>query len=165
MADIWFFSDPHFDHAAIIKHTDRPYSDVINMNMAIAYSICQTVKPRDTIYCLGDFIWKRNLIKPYFKIFRGKWVLIPGNHDEKFKNEYLKYCKVTERLFHKKFNKKLFILSHYPLDTWSSSHRGSIHLHGHSHGRLSSYRESRFDMSWDVHKRLINLDEVLSWVK
>jgi|WetSurMetagenome_2_1015567.scaffolds.fasta_scaffold01544_13 calcineurin-like phosphoesterase family protein len=165
MADIWFFSDPHFEHEAILKHTNRPYSNITNMNIAILYEIRNTVKKRDTVICLGDFIWKKRLIKSYAKLLPGKWTIIPGNHDEKFKGELSKYFMVTERLYHKKFNKKLFVLCHYPLDTWSSSNHGSIHLHGHSHGTLKTSRENRFDISWDVYKRLINLDEVLSWAK
>jgi calcineurin-like phosphoesterase family protein len=165
MSDIWFISDTHFGHNSILKHCKRPFSNVQNHDTALLYEIVKTVKPRDKVYCLGDFIWKRREIAAYFKVIRGKWTVVPGNHDENFRNELKKFCKVEERLIHVKFNRTLFVLCHYPLDTWNGSHHTSVHLHGHSHGTLGTYRKNRFDVGWDVHHKLVNLDEILSWIK
>ena len=165
MADIWFIADTHFDHANIIHHASRAFSNVINMDIGVLYSITKTIKPRDTVYCLGDFIWKRKLIKQYARVLPGKWTVIPGNHDESFKNELSKYFKFTQRLHHIKINKRLFVLCHYPLDTWNGSHHGSVHLHGHSHGTLKGKRNNRFDVGWDVWKRPVNYEEIMELLR
>jgi len=165
MADIWFISDTHFGHAAILKHCNRPFSNIQNHDIALLYEITKNIKSKDKVYHLGDFIWRRGDISKYFNILKGKWIIVPGNHDENFKNELKRFVKVEERLFHLKINKTLFVLCHYPLDTWNGSGHNTLHLHGHSHGTLKTYRKNRFDVGWDIHHRLINLEEILQWVK
>lgn len=164
MSEIWFISDTHFGHNAILHHCKRPYSSIQNHDIALLYEITKTVKPKDKVFCLGDFIWKRREIADYFRVLPGKWTLVPGNHDENFRNELKKFCKVEERLVHFKYNKQLFILCHYPLETWRNCMHGSIHLHGHSHGSLKTRRKNRFDVGWDVHHQLINIKEIVAWV-
>lgn len=40
------------------------------------------------------------------------------------------------------------VLNHYSMRTWNKSHRGSYHLFGHSHGKISTYFRS-FDIGVD----------------
>ena len=54
------------------------------------------------------------------------------------------------------------VLCHYPFRTWRDMGRGSVNLHGHSHGRLKPLR-CQFDVDvdvWDV--RPVPLEQVLS---
>lgn len=45
------------------------------------------------------------------------------------------------------------ILSHYAMRVWNKSHRGSIQLHGHSHGTLKGYEEFKtMDVGIDTTK-------------
>ena len=56
---------------------------------------------------------------------------------------------------------KLFLF-HYACRTWRGSNRGSIHLHGHSHGALPLLGKS---MDVGIHNngyRLLELDEIVA---
>ena len=48
----------------------------------------------------------------------------------------------------------MFVLSHYGHRVWHGSHKGWIHLYGHSHDTLPSYGKS-MDCGIDTAKRLL----------
>lgn len=43
------------------------------------------------------------------------------------------FTEVLPRLYNLRINKKLIVLSHYPLESWEEMEKESIHLHGHVH--------------------------------
>jgi calcineurin-like phosphoesterase family protein len=43
----------------------------------------------------------------------------------------------------------MLVLCHYPFRTWNAMHRGSVNLHGHSHGRLAPLTR-QFDVGVDA---------------
>ena len=47
-----------------------------------------------------------------------------------------------------KIGKQLIILSHYPFQSWRDIGKGSIHLHGHTHGNINSIK-NRLDVGLD----------------
>ena len=51
----WFTSDLHFGHKNVITYCDRPWATVEEMNEALIKIWNDTVHPKDTVYCLGDF--------------------------------------------------------------------------------------------------------------
>ena len=55
---IYFTSDLHFYHKNVIKHANRPYSDVDEMNERLISNWNKKVKEEDDIYILGDFTMK-----------------------------------------------------------------------------------------------------------
>lgn len=47
-----------------------------------------------------------------------------------------------------KIGKQLIVLSHYPFQSWRDIGKGSIHLHGHTHGNINSMK-NRTDVGLD----------------
>ncbi|MFH1797956.1 MAG: hypothetical protein ABH844_01235 [Candidatus Omnitrophota bacterium] len=54
----WWISDYHFSHANIIRYSNRPFETVEEMNEVIIRKHNERVKPEDTVFFLGDFIFK-----------------------------------------------------------------------------------------------------------
>ena len=160
----FFTADLHLDHynpstgTGILKHTDRPFSTIEEMNEAFVSNWNAIVTKKDTTYVLGDFAWKRH--NYWAQRLNGHKVLIPGNHDKMSqisKNAFT----IAPPLLERKFNKQRIIMCHYAMRTWSASHHDSWHLYGHSHGRLpeflidketglKTYFGSSFDVGVDV---------------
>ena len=77
---IFFTSDTHFNHKAIISYCSRPFESVEEMNDRLIDNWNQVVKPSDTVYHLGDFALYCNDIEQIRKKLNGKINLIQGNH-------------------------------------------------------------------------------------
>ena len=79
--DIWFISDTHFCHEAIIDFGQRPFASVPEMDEAMADYWAERVKDQDLVYHLGDITWKRAGLHIFEKL-PGTKRLIIGNHDD-----------------------------------------------------------------------------------
>ena len=80
----YYISDLHIGHENVIQLDHRPFADTDEMFDAIVSNWNKTVKGNDTVYILGDFIWKKkNEWVEIVKQLKGKKVLIRGNHDPK----------------------------------------------------------------------------------
>ena len=51
---IYFTSDLHLGHPAIIHMQNRPFTDVEDMNQKLINNYNAVVKKNDTVYILGD---------------------------------------------------------------------------------------------------------------
>ena len=161
MADIWFTADNHFGHTNIIDHCNRPWKTAHLMDIAMIEIWNQYVKPQDTIYIIGDFMWDSHyeIVMKFQKKLHGNKMFIKGNHDHWFKKE--------KRYFHHKRIDKIHIwMCHYPLRTWPKG----INLHGHCHGNLPDPLPNQFDVgvdtspeyrpyNWEEIKQKINWEE------
>jgi calcineurin-like phosphoesterase family protein len=78
---VYFTSDLHFYHANVLKYCSRPFADVEEMNKALIKNWNDTVKPEDTVYCLGDFSLAAQPVQVFTPVLNGTKYLIPGNHD------------------------------------------------------------------------------------
>lgn len=143
MGNTWFVSDTHFGHKNIIKYSNRPFNSVEEMDALMIQNWNKLVKPNDTVYHLGDFAFgKFEFVRDVIRELNGKKHLILGNHD-KIIREYTSILAGAMSLLegvceYREVNVPgtLIVLAHYGHRVWNKSHRGSIHLYGHSHGTL-----------------------------
>ena len=74
---IWFISDSHFGHSAIVLYCGRPFKNSDEMDETIIRNWNQIVKPEDTVCHLGDFSLSRSeKYQEYIDALNGKIILI-----------------------------------------------------------------------------------------
>lgn len=135
----YFISDLHIGHANAIKYDNRPFADITEMNNKIIENWNSRVKTDDTVYILGDFIWAKEYLWPFYvEPLAGKKVLIRGNHDP------MEFSTATKRLFQKitnlmeiKEDSKHIVMCHYPIPFFRAGFsENSYMLYGHVHKTL-----------------------------
>lgn len=158
---IFFTSDTHFGHKAIIDFCKRPYSSVEEMNEELVKNWNNTVSKGDTVYHLGDFAFHNHNI---FHKLNGKKHLIKGNHDDKKVLE-LPWSSVQDYKVLQE-NRKKFVLFHCPITDWEDMYKGSIHLHGHVHSKARAWQmlANSYDVGVDANNYTpVSMAEILSW--
>ena len=113
----YYISDLHIGHANAITLDKRPFKDLNEMNDAIFNNWNARVRTDDTVYILGDFIWKKENEWAYFVgPLAGNKVLIRGNHDPR------EFSSTTKRMFQSITNLKEIVdgdrhvvMCHYPM--------------------------------------------------
>lgn len=141
---LWFTADTHFGHANIIRHCARPFAGVQEMDSVLMARWNARVQPDDEVFHLGDFAWYPvgEALRALRHRLNGRIRLVPGNHDRP--QALLEAGIIDEVLppIHELLvggdagrARVTLVLCHYPLEEWNRSYRGSIHLHGHCHGR------------------------------
>lgn len=164
---IYFTSDTHYHHSNVIKHSNRPFNNVEEMNETLINNWNSVVKNEDEVWHLGDFSFgNQDKTREIFNRLNGRINIVFGNHDQILKktkfnlSDYLESHQDYKEL---KINNQLYILMHYPLLTWNKGHYGSYMLHGHSHGSLNHLNTDipRLDVGVDCHNYIpISLDQV-----
>lgn len=133
------------------------------MNETLIKNWNEIIKPSDEVYHLGDFSFSNP--EPFRKRLNGKINLICGSHDYYFKS---KLSSIFDSVALMRILKQVtpnIILCHYAMRSWYASHRGSIMLYGHSHGKLPPYGLS-FDVGvdcWDY--KPVSYETVMQKVK
>lgn len=192
MNNIYFTSDPHFNHknivrgeSAWIKNTQetqntRNFDTLEEHNQALVKSWNSIVKHNDILYCLGDWSFSGH---ESIKAFRNQLGcqnihLILGNHDQHIEPVDSPYRGCFNSVQHVlQFDLKLglsktgymgkqgFFLSHYSHQVWNKHNKGKIHLFGHSHGTLKGIGKS-MDVGVDTNDLYpYHLDEILDIMK
>jgi calcineurin-like phosphoesterase family protein len=127
------------------------------MNRDIVQKWNEVVGPQDTVYQLGDFCHGESVDSAVevVKQLNGRIFWTPGNHnkiDQELVNRKLlidigrEYeLWVQDRDIDR--GRVMIVLSHYAHVVWNKSHKGSWHLHGHTHGSLP---DNPHAMSMDV---------------
>ena len=162
----FFTSDTHFGHKNVIKHCNRPYSNIEEMQEDIIRIWNKTVPETAVVFHLGDFSFlppeKLEWVLPRLN---GDIILVRGNHDPD----------TTVALFQKVYDlvdlsildngtKYHIVLCHYPLAVWNKRHHGAYHLHGHSHGSYVVPKGKILDVGWDVWQKPISFKEVVEYM-
>jgi len=160
----WFTADTHYEHYNIIRHCDRPFASVQEMDEALLDGTNSLVAPSDTLYHLGDFARYHRRIAAYRERIRCRnIVLILGNHDPQDREGQPK--EMLRGIFSRVFVelrirpniggvRRPITLNHNAMRTWDGSHRGSWHLFGHSHGKLPNNMPTSLDVGVDAHNYL-----------
>lgn len=130
---IYLIADTHFDHANIIRYCKRPFPNVRIMNRVLIRNWNNTVKPRDTVYFLGDWAFGRGSREPKYWVrkLNGHIFSIKGSHDSRARGIRLYNRKILNYGGHK------FLLIHNP-DRNSVNWNGWV-IHGHKHNNSAKY--------------------------
>lgn len=158
---IYVWADTHFGHAGILRHCpdSRPYDTVEQMNRELVFRWNSVVTSKDRVYLLGDFGFGKDLPEIFAEL-RGEKHLVMGNHDEQ--NPVvgkLGWESVSDIVTLREDGVRA-VACHYPLESWKSSNRGYLMLHGHSHGTLSRTLPRRFDVGVDVRPSPVSLAQL-----
>ena len=141
MSKIFFTSDLHFGHDNVILFDNRPFASVEEMDAELIRRWNAKVGKGDTVYVLGDMIWKsRGNDAPHIiSALKGRIILIKGNHDSFLKNPVARACLYDVKEYddivvtlENGINRRC-ILSHYFIPMYNGHRYHAIHLHGHSH--------------------------------
>ena len=174
---IYFTSDLHLNHRAVIPMCERPFDSVEEMNRVLIDNINAKVKKNDTLYILGDLTNKGTVASANELISQiqcKNLILIKGNHDKKYDDHLFKEVhKLTEIHVGSNETNHSITLCHFPMLSWPKSGHGSIHLHGHIHSRGNAYNIQmcsekiyRYDVGIDANDyQPVSLQELISFME
>jgi calcineurin-like phosphoesterase family protein len=138
---IYFTADLHLGHANVIKHCDRPFTDVTEMDEALIANWNKRVHKNDTVYIVGDFIFRAEDPEGYLKGLKGEKHLIVGNHDNRWMRrvDMDKYFASVELMRIINDGKRKITLCHYPMMSWNGMNRGYYMIYGHVHNNKGAF--------------------------
>jgi calcineurin-like phosphoesterase family protein len=156
----FFTSDTHFgDHRALNLH-GRPFAAVAAMDAEMIRRWNAAVGPGDDVWHLGDFARTTALATRILACVNGCKHLILGNNDPP--PEPAAGWASVAPYAELRIDGRDLVLCHYPFRRWKGMDRGSLNLHGHSHGRLKPLPR-QFDVGVDVHEfRPVTLAQLLA---
>lgn len=134
---VLFTSDTHFGDPRVLRIDRRPWMDLATHDNALVERWNAAVAPSDEIWHLGDFCFAKPADRAATMLARLNGVkhLIVGNNDGPATLEAEGWTSIrTYAEIH--LEGRHLVLCHYPFRTWNQMGKGSIDLHGHSHGRL-----------------------------
>lgn len=162
----WFTSDHHFGHSGARTFYRRPFASVAEMDRRMLELWNGLVKPDDDVWHLGDFAVRQpaERVAALLRELHGRKHLVMGNNDDAGVTECAGWNSVQAYAELTVEGTRL-VLCHYPFRTWRDMGKGSINLHGHSHGRLKPLPR-QFDVGVDVWDfRPVTLAEIVGRVK
>ena len=131
---IYYTADLHLGHANVIRHCDRPFKSVDEMDEALIRNWNSRIHHLDTVYIVGDLFFRnRRPCEACLAELKGRKHLITGNHDSSWmkKTDWPGFFESVNSLLTMKDNGRLITLCHYPMMTWPDSRRDSFMVYGH----------------------------------
>lgn len=172
----WIASDLHFGHTNILgfQPDTRPFKTIEEMNESYIEEWNDSVAPDDTVFFLGDFAFlNAKAATNIARRLKGIKVLIPGNHDKRLVMD-ADFCNAWDdiRYYHEvdyvgPEGKHLLCMFHHPILEWSRCHRGSLHFHGHMHGKKTGLEHKRImDVGVDATGQVVmHIDDAIRQIK
>jgi calcineurin-like phosphoesterase family protein len=155
---VFFISDTHFGDHRVLNLYQRPFSSVAEMDAAMIELWNAAVEPDDEVWHIGDFARTAALAAKLLPRLNGRKHLILGNNDPVPQpggwDSIAPYAEL-------RVDGPDLVLCHYAFRRWKGMDRGSVNLHGHSHGRLKPLPR-QFDVGADVRDfRPVTMAELL----
>lgn len=170
MRDVWFTSDTHFNHRAMVEALPgeepyRPFDNVDQMNAELIEGWNSCVKPEDTIFHVGDVVFQPSISEHLLGHLQGKKKLLAlGNHDKITAKSYLQNYFQSIELWYVN-GKDTFTVAHIPLPLHTLRDNSILQVHGHNHrGREKNPQYMNVCVeNWGY--KPVHLDEVLKRVR
>lgn len=152
----------------------RTFDSIEEMDKELLYQINKYVKKDDHLIHLGDFAYlnRREEWKYRDDIICDNIYMLRGNHYSERGLQKINFHIIADEIDLTINDKLHLFLSHYSHRIWNHSHKGVIHLFGHSHGSLDN---KPWGKSMDVgvdsayslfgEYRPFNLNEILDIMK
>jgi calcineurin-like phosphoesterase family protein len=129
---VFVISDTHFGHKRIIEFeaAARPFASIEEHDRALVERWNATVKPKDTVWHLGDVFFGKDGHAVVAEL-NGIKKLVMGNHDHYPLEVYQRYfVKVQGAAEHSGC-----ILTHVPVHPCQLERRYRLNIHGHMHSK------------------------------
>jgi calcineurin-like phosphoesterase family protein len=160
---IFFTADTHFGHGGARGLYRRPFATTAEMNAAMIHLWTERVGAEDELWHLGDFALgcSRQAAAELLAQLPGHKHLVTGNNDAAATTSLAGWSTV-QAYAELVVDGVELVLCHYAFRTWRNMSRGSMNLHGHSHGRLRPLPR-QVDVGVDVWNfRPVTLGEILA---
>ncbi len=147
---LFFTSDTHFGDPRALRFDHRPFPDLDAHDAALVERWNATVCPHDTVWHLGDFALgpPPERVRALLDALQGEKHLITGNNDGPATLALPGWASVSAYA-ELTVEGTVLVLCHYAFRTWNAMGRGSVNLHGHSHGALRP-QTRQYDVGVDV---------------
>lgn len=122
----------------------------------------EIVTSEDITIHAGDFAWTNSIAEAYniVKKLNGKHILLRGSHDR-----WMKGKDFHHEIWEKRIDDRYIVVCHYAMRTWARSHFNSVHLFGHTHGKLEGMGRS-MDIGVDTNNFYpYSLDKIIEIMK
>ena len=145
----FFTGDTHFGDPRVLRIDRRPFATIAEHDAQLIVNWNEVVGHDDDVWHLGDFMSARaGDCAALLGELNGRKHLIIGNNDPETTTHSSGWASVQHYAeIHAEGHH--LILCHYAFRTWNQMGKGSINLHGHSHGRLKPVPR-QFDVGVDA---------------
>jgi calcineurin-like phosphoesterase family protein len=159
---IFFTGDTHFNDPRILRIDRRPFPDLASHDEALVAAWNARIGAEDEVWHLGDVARGSAADKDeLIGRLNGIKHLVIGNNDDAATVGTVGWQSVQAYAEIVVEGTRL-ILCHYAFRTWNQMGKGSINLHGHSHGKLKPMPR-QYDVGVDAFPfRPVTLPEILA---